>query len=331
MDAARYYGIGDVRYEQIEKPSCKKGEKLIHVLYSGICGSDLHIYKKGMFIQNIPETMGHEFVGVLEKNGQAVIADPMVPCMRCRSCQAGKYNTCENLGFIGEVQQGCYAEYIALPENKIIPLPVQGEKNAEELKKYVLAEPLAVAVNVMHRACFDTEDKLLVMGAGPIGCLVIALAKQICGVKSITAFDLSQERLEYAKKAGADEIFNDSSALNWDYTVSIDCAGVAQTVQLAQEHLTASGRLCIVSIFEKPAVVDCNNIVSKQLTIVGCNVYCHDDLVTACELIAGDKLHIEFLITHSFLLRDCKDAFKLLTSGTKTAQKVIFNMTGNGE
>lgn len=102
MKAARYYGIQDVRFETVEQPACGPTDALIQVSYAGICGSDLHIYNKGMFIQNIPETMGHEFVGVIREvgdrvkdfaPGDVVIANPMVPCMHCPSCRAGSYNT----------------------------------------------------------------------------------------------------------------------------------------------------------------------------------------------------------------------------------------------
>ena len=159
MKAARYYGIQDVRFETVEKPACGPTDALIQVSYAGICGSDLHIYNKGMFIQNIPETMGHEFVGVIRQvgdqvkgfaPGDVVIANPMVPCMHCPSCQAGSYNTCEGLGFIGEVRQGCFAEYIAMDQETLIKVPPQADQ-----EKIALSEPLAVALNICDRAQAD--------------------------------------------------------------------------------------------------------------------------------------------------------------------------------
>ena len=92
MKALRWYGIHDVRAEEIDKPVPAAGEVLVRVLYAGICGSDLHIYNKGMFIQNVPETMGHEFCGVVEEAfegsgfapGDCVIANPMVPLRQLR-------------------------------------------------------------------------------------------------------------------------------------------------------------------------------------------------------------------------------------------------------
>ena len=92
MQVLRYYGIHDVRTEEIDTPDCKEDEVLVKIAYAGICGSDLHIYNQGMFIQNIPETMGHEFDGIIVKTGSRienfkpgdkVTANPMVPCKVC--------------------------------------------------------------------------------------------------------------------------------------------------------------------------------------------------------------------------------------------------------
>lgn len=121
----------------------------------------------------------------------------MVPCKVCRSCLRGSFNTCENLGFIGEVSQGCFTEYIAVKEEKLIKIPKD-----TDLKTAALAEPLAVAVNICRRAAFMPGDKTAVIGAGPIGLLTIALANQVYGVSDITAVDLSGDRLSLAKNWG---------------------------------------------------------------------------------------------------------------------------------
>ena len=129
MKTARYYGIEDIRCEELPIPNCGEKDVLIKVAYAGICGSDLHIYKKGMFIQNIPETMGHEFSGTVVKTGSKVhslqagdrvTANPMVTCGNCIACRTGRRGSCETLGFIGEVRPGCFAEYIALPQEDVI-------------------------------------------------------------------------------------------------------------------------------------------------------------------------------------------------------------------
>lgn len=328
MKAIRYYGIQDVRFEEITKPDYLSDEVLIKVKYAGICGSDLHIYNKGMFIINVPETMGHEFVGEIVsvgeqvmdwKVGDFVIANPMVPCMKCASCKEGSYNTCTNLSFIGEISQGCFAEYIAVREEKLIKIP-----DKRELKSFVLAEPLAVVLNICQQANFQRKEKVAVLGAGPIGILLIMLLKNLYEVETVTVLDLSIERLNIAKKAGADICLSDSSNLKYDYHKIVDAAGVEKTLQTGIEHVKANGALYVVSIFENDICFDINAIVGKQLQIVGCNVYDFNNLKKAVELISKGILNPKILITHEFPFEDCKNAFRLLANGEKNASKVIF-------
>lgn len=327
MRAVRFYGTQDVRIEEIEKPVPKEDEVLIKVIYAGICGSDLHIYKKGMFILNIPETMGHEFVGIVEEAGRNVsgwakgdraFADPMLPCLACPSCQEHSYNTCENLSFIGEASQGCFAEYICIPAHKLIHVPKQGN-----LRPYVLCEPLAVALHVCKKADFKREDKVLILGAGPIGLLLTYLLKNIYKVGNITVLDLSVERLKMAEAAGADICEADKENLALDYNKTVDAAGVNATLNIAVTNAKANGSVFVVSIFENQVDFPINELVAKQLMLIGCNVYERDDLEMAVNLIQNCEMSPEFVITHEFALQDAQKAFSTLSSGEKKASKVI--------
>lgn len=327
MKAARYYGIHDVRFEEIEKPACGPNEALIKVSYAGICGSDLHIYNKGMFIQNIPETMGHEFVGVIEEvgsqvsgfaPGDVVISNPMVPCMKCDSCRVGSYNTCEALGFIGEVRQGCFAQYIAMDQETLIPVP----KDADQ-KKVALSEPLAVALNICKRANFQPDDRVALIGVGPIGLLTILAAKALYGVKEIAAVDLSQVRLELAKQVGASQVYT-SLPDGLKFNKVLDAAGQPVTFQTAVNHVEANGFLYVVSIFEKDFVFDINTLVSAQATLVGCNVYTRENLEDAVKVISDGRVDVGPLISRVFDLTQCAEAFALLNSQDKSVAKVLF-------
>lgn len=327
MKAVRYYGIRDVRCEEIEKPVCQANEALIRVSYAGICGSDLHIYNKGMFIQNIPETMGHEFVGVIEEigsgvsrfaPGDVVIANPMVPCMKCDSCRKGSYNTCEALGFIGEVRQGCFTEYIAMPEDTLISVP----KNAD-LQKVALSEPLAVALNICKRANFCPEDRVALIGVGPIGLLTILAAKNLYGVTDITAVDLSEVRLELARQVGASSAFQ-TLPEGLHFNKVIDAAGQPVTFNTAVHHVEANGSIYVVSIFEKDFVFDINALVSLQATLVGCNVYTRENLEEAVRVISDGSVDVGPLVSRIFPPDQCKEAFALLNSQDKSVAKVLF-------
>lgn len=329
MLSLRYYGIHDVRTEEIEIPDCGEDEVLIKVAYAGICGSDLHIYNQGMFIQNIPETMGHEFDGVIIKTGSniknfsvgdKVTANPMVPCGKCSSCMKGSFNTCEALGFIGEVAQGCFAEYIVMKEEKLIKVPSDAD-----LKMVALSEPLAVAVNICQRAELKPSDRIALIGAGPIGLLTIALAKQVYGVLDITVVDLSEQRLELAKKLGARRAVHQLDKEE-RFDKIVEAAGAPATFSMAAEHVEANGSIYVVSIFEKDFVFDINALVAAQVTLVGCNVYTNEQLQEAASLICEKRVDIAPVISGTYTLEEGKTAFERLCSKDKSAAKLLFRM-----
>lgn len=327
MKAARYYGLQDVRCEQIEKPVCGVNDALIKISYAGICGSDLHIYNKGMFIQNIPETMGHEFVGIIEEVGEqvkdfvpgdVVIANPMVPCMKCDSCKQGSYNTCEELCFIGEVRPGCFCEYIAIDQSTLIKVPADADR-----KKVALSEPLAVALNICERADFKQEDRVALIGVGPIGLLTILAAKFLCGVKHITAVDISRSRLGLAQKVGADTLYTQIPD-GETFDKVIDAAGQPITFNTAVKHVKANGFIYVVSIFEKDFIFDINTLVSKQATLVGCNVYTRENLENAVRVISSGEVDVAPIISRVFPVTECAEAFQLLNSRDKSVAKILF-------
>lgn len=329
MQALRYYGIHDVRTEEIDIPECGEDEVLVKIAYAGICGSDLHIYNQGMFIQNIPETMGHEFDGIITtvgksikkfKPGDKVIANPMVPCGQCRSCRDGSFNTCEALGFIGEVSQGCFTEYIAVREDNLIKVPEEAD-----LRLIALSEPLAVAVNICERAALMPGDRMAIIGAGPIGLLTAALAKQGYGVSDITVVDLSEKRLKLAEEIGALKAVQRLSDEE-RFDLIVEAAGAPITFKMAVEHVKANGSVCVVSIFEKEFTFDINTLVASQVTLIGCNVYTMDQLKKAVSYISEGKINIEPVISAEYEIKDGKSAFELLSSQDKNAAKILFKM-----
>lgn len=200
MKAVKFYGVGDVRTVDTEAATPGGGQALIRVLYGGICGSDLHIYRKGMFVERLEETMGHEFVGRVcsapaesgLSEGDLVVGDPRVPCGHCRACLEGDSHRCASLGFIGEVRPGCFAEYLALEPEKLIVLPKD-----TDLKQAALCEPLAVAIHACKEIMRADPQRVLVMGAGPIGLLIACLLKAQYRVAQVTVADLDEFRLSF--------------------------------------------------------------------------------------------------------------------------------------
>lgn len=330
MKTARYYGIEDIRYEELPVPNCGEKDVLIKVAYAGICGSDLHIYKKGMFIQNIPETMGHEFSGTVIKTGSKVhslqagdrvTANPMVTCGNCIACRTGHRGSCETLGFIGEVRPGCFAEYIALPQEDVIKAPPD-----IDLKKLALAEPLAVALNICRQAKPAPTDKVLIVGPGPIGLLTALALKNVCGLENPTILGRSPARLSIAKALGmktTTQLGDDSY-----FDLIIEAAGNETALSTAVAHALPGGKICVVSIFEDDFIFDINTIVAKQLSIIGCNVYETRHIQESTKLLADGIIDPSPLVTDTYDLADCREAFAALCSKDKKTCKILFQMEG---
>lgn len=328
MKTARYYGIEDIRCEESPVPNCGEKDVLIKVAYAGICGSDLHIYKKGMFIQNIPETMGHEFSGTVVKTGSKihslqagdrVTANPMVTCGNCIACRTGRRGSCETLGFIGEVRPGCFAEYIALPQEDVIKAPPD-----IDLKKLALAEPLAVALNICRQAKPAPTDKVLIVGPGPIGLLTALALKNVCGLENPTILGRSPARLSIAKALGmktTTQLGDDSY-----FDLIIEAAGNETALSTALAHALPGGKICVVSIFEDDFIFDINTIVAKQLSIIGCNVYETSHIQESTKLLADGIIDPSPLVTDTYDLADCREAFAALCSKDKKACKILFQM-----
>lgn len=328
MKTARYYGIEDIRYEELPVPNCGEKDVLIKVAYAGICGSDLHIYKKGMFIQNIPETMGHEFSGTVIKTGSKVhslqagdrvTANPMVTCGNCIACRTGHRGSCKTLGFIGEVRPGCFAEYIALPQEDVIKAPPN-----IDLKKLALAEPLAVALNICRQAKPAPTDKVLIVGPGPIGLLTALALKNVCGLENPTILGRSPARLSIAKALGmktTTQLGDDSY-----FDLIIEAAGNETALSTAVAHALPGGKICVVSIFEDDFIFDINTIVAKQLSIIGCNVYETRHIQESTKLLADGIIDPSPLVTDTYDLADCREAFAALCSKDKKACKILFQM-----
>jgi 2-desacetyl-2-hydroxyethyl bacteriochlorophyllide A dehydrogenase len=324
--AARYYGIRNIRVENIPKPGCGPGQALIKVACAGICGSDLHIFRKGMFMTYVPETMGHEFSGIVEQVGEEVtevrpgdhvIGDPRVSCGACRWCREGSFNLCPSLGFIGEVMPGCFAECLVLDEKKLIKVPV-----TLDLRRAALVEPLAVALHIADKGRFSGTKHLGVVGAGPIGLLTVIVAKSM-SVKQVSVIDISPDRLELAGRLGA-VVLNSFPAGECDMPDTVvEAVGVESTLAGALGWLKPQGRLVMAGLYEEKITLDPNEIVVKELELAGEDAYETADLHKAVEILAGGMPEADQMITHVMPLESAASAFEMLTCADKKACKIL--------
>ena len=328
MLAARYYGIGQVRTEDIPRPVCGSGQALIKVAYAGICGSDLHIYRKGMFVASVPETMGHEFSGVVERVGEGVaevrpgdhvVGDPRVTCGCCEWCRRGAFSLCPGLGFIGEVAPGCFAGYLAMDAKKLIKIPRE-----LDLRRAALAEPLAVALHIAGQGKFSAAEHLGIVGAGPIGLLTLIVARAMPEAARVTVIDLAPGRLELAARLGAATLtaFPEDAVDAPD--IVVEAVGLEATLTGAVGWLRPRGRLVMAGLYEDKVTIDPNDIVVKELELAGVSAYETADLQKAVELLADGEVDVDPLISHVLPLESAAAGFTLLTGEEKSACKILF-------
>ena len=214
MKAGVVHAKNDIRYEDIKKPEIEPGKVIVKVKYTGICGSDVPRVN-GDACHYYPNVLGHEFSGVVDevgegvttlKKGDRVAGVPLVPCMKCADCQKGNYSLCKHYSFIGSREFGSFAEYVQVPEKNAV-------KFADEVsfEQGALFEPATVALHGLRRVDYKGGKTVAILGGGTIGMMTAQWAK-IFGAKSVTVFDIVDERLELAKRLGADYGVNSGAA-----------------------------------------------------------------------------------------------------------------------
>ncbi len=284
MKAGVVHAKNDIRYEEIEKPEVKPGHVLIKVKYTGICGSDVPRVN-GDACHFFPNVLGHEFSGVVEevaedvtslKKGDRVAGVPLVPCMKCPDCQKGNYSLCKHYSFIGSRQFGSFAEYAMVPEKNAVKFgdDVSFEQGA-------LFEPATVALHGLERLHYEGGHTVAILGAGNIGLLTTQWAK-IFGGSKVVVFDILDEKLELAKKLGADEGINTlqedfmdkamalTDGKGFDYVY--ETAGNTITMKMAFKLAANRAGVCFIGTPTKElsfSVAEWENMNRKEFTLTG--------------------------------------------------------------
>ncbi|PWW36682.1 MULTISPECIES: 2,3-butanediol dehydrogenase [Paenibacillus] len=292
MKALRWHGVKDLRLENIDEPRPEQGKVKIKVEWCGICGSDLHEYTAGpIFIpaqaphpltgEKAPVVMGHEFSGKVVEVGEGVtrfqagdrvVVEPIYACGHCEACKQGKYNLCDQMGFLGLAGGGGgFSEYVTAEEYMVHAIP-----DSISYEQGALVEPSAVALHAVRQSKLKVGDTAAVFGAGPIGLLVIEALKA-SGASDIYVVELSKERKAKAEELGAividptqynvvDEIH---ARTQGGVNVAYEVTGVPRVLQQAIDSTRIGGELMIVSIFEQEAPIVPNSIVMKERTVNG--------------------------------------------------------------
>ncbi|MGX7205742.1 MDR/zinc-dependent alcohol dehydrogenase-like family protein [Enterococcus pingfangensis] len=349
MKAVVAYEPGDYRLESVEVPRIRNSKEIIlKVEACGICAGDIKAYggapsfwgdeTQPAYIK-APMIPGHEFIGeIVEKGedvtefeiGDRIASEQIVPCWECKFCKRGEYWMCEKhdlFGFQSNVNGGM-AEYMRLTKEAInykVPkdLPIE---------KAILIEPFACSLHAVQRANVKIGDFVVLSGAGTLGLgMVGALAKT--GKDKLVVLDLKEDRLELAKKFGADIVMNPAKEdvvsrikeLTGGYgcDVYIEATGHPASVDQGLSMIRKLGTFVEFSVFKDPVSVDWSIISDrKELDLLGSHLspYCYPWVI---EHIADGSLPTEGVVTNKFPLEEFKKGFELMEKGDKTLKVIL--------
>jgi (R,R)-butanediol dehydrogenase / meso-butanediol dehydrogenase / diacetyl reductase len=337
--AAIWSRARDVRLVERDIPTPGSAEVVIEVAYCGICGSDVHEYVDGPHAIPVgsphpesgavaPIVLGHEFCGTVVavgaratrvRVGDRVAVEPNYRCGRCRRCLAGEYNICQHFGFAGLMGDGGAAEFTAIPEYMVHRLP-----ESVSLEQAAVFEPAAVALHSFRRGGVTPTDKIVVIGLGPIGLLIVMLAAQ-AGVRRIAAVDVAPHKLDLAGELGATDVIDAGSGMDVaqqvrDSTggegadVTFEAVGSERTLRTGLNSTRKGGRVVLIGLAGTVSI-DAFALVNNEQSIIASVGY-RDVYPELIRLVAEGGLDLTRIVTSIIGLDDVvSQGFEALLSG----------------
>jgi len=344
MKVAMYYRNNDVRVEEMPVPKIGKGEMLVKVMASGICGSDVMEWYR---IKKAPRVLGHEITGeIVElgaelsaishqpsalRIGDRVFVSHHVPCNACRYCLSGYHTACETLHKTN-YDPGGFAEYLRVPEiNVKSGVYILPENMSYEEGTFI--EPLACILRGQRVANLKAGQSVLVIGSGISGLLHINMAKN-AGAERIIATDVNEYRLNAALKFGADSVINAKEnmpervrPLNDGRLADcvIVCTGAMPAIEQALQSVDKGGTILFFAVSE-PGInvsVPINDFWRNEIKMVTSYGAAPSDLALAIEFISARRVNVKDMITHRLGMSDAQLGFKLVAEGKESIKVII--------
>ncbi|CAM4496495.1 zinc-binding alcohol dehydrogenase family protein [Paenibacillus typhae] len=320
-----------VWHEDLKEPLLEKGTAIVRIRRIGICGTDLHAYQGNQPFFSYPRVLGHELAGVIEAVGEneaglhagdQVSIVPYMHCGECSACLGGKTNCCKNMKVFGVHIDGGMRERVSVPLGHLI------KTEGLTLDQAAMLEPLAIGAHAIRRSGLTAGDTVLVIGAGPIGLGVMALARY-AGAKVI-AMDVNEERLEFCRKwAHVEHIVNalqppqeQLAAITGESGAAfvIDATGNAKSMTNAFNLVAHGGALVYVGLVKSDITFNDPDFHSHEMSLMGSRNATMEDFDFVRRAISAGYVDIERYITHRSNFEDMINQFD---SWLKPESKVI--------
>ncbi|ALZ83162.1 L-idonate 5-dehydrogenase [Pseudomonas oryzihabitans] len=329
----------DVRVETQQLSFDPATQVLVRVARGGICGSDLHYYqhgRAGMSILKHPLVLGHEFVGVVEQIpplngldlhvGQRVAINPSQPCNACTLCLQGKRNLCRRMKFMGSAQfdphvDGGFRDRVAVSPHQCIAYAAAARDEV-----MVFAEPLAVALHAVTQAGDLLGKRVLVTGSGPIGCLVMAVAR-LAGASEVIGTDVSERCRELAQAMGADRVvdpLDQNAVAAWEadggyFDVTFEASGAPAAIASTVQFTAPKGHIVQLGMGAARVELPLGALLVKEIELVGSFRFI-DEFTTAVRWLESGRLDPLPLLSAQFPAQDITAALELAGDKAKAAK-----------
>lgn len=332
MRAAVLEGNERIAVRDVPLPDVGANEVLVRIESVGVCGSDVHYYHEGRigdFVVEHPLILGHEAAGTIvsvgsavspSRVGQRVTIEPQQPCRQCDQCRAGRYNLCPDIQFYATPPiDGAFAQFQTIATDFAYELPDQISMAAG-----ALCEPLSVGVAATRKAGVELGSRLLVAGAGPIGLVMVQVARAM-GAAEVYVSDVSAERRITAERFGAIPLDPMNPAVPFDsleVDAFIDASGAPSAIDSGIRSVRAAGRVVLVGMSNSDPTIPIGRVQSRELRIEGVFRYANT-WPQAISLLVNGLVDLDSMVTSTFGLDDVEAALREAT--LPSSIKVVVN------
>jgi L-iditol 2-dehydrogenase len=334
---------GVISYKEVPTPEAIPGCLRIKVKAVSICGSDIKRYVDGHRQYNI--ILGHESSGIIDQVGLGVSESylgkhaaiiPLIPCFECEECQRGFFSACHKYSFIGSRQDGCYAEYVIVPEKNVLIVPEQ-----LSLEYVATIEPSSVARHMLALGNFQRGETAVVMGAGSIGLMLVQWLR-ILGAKRIIVADVLDENLKIASKLGANVTINPKNVdlvkelqllVGDGSDLTFEATGVPQVLEQTLSITRPRGRIILAGnqpLDKCLPLTFIETLMRREISLKGCFMsysapFPGLEWTETIEAMLNGNLDIDAIISHRLPLSEAPEVFRKIGAHQLAHQKIILN------
>jgi (R,R)-butanediol dehydrogenase / meso-butanediol dehydrogenase / diacetyl reductase len=328
MKAAVMQGLHmPLAVETLPDPTPGEGELVVQVGRCGICGSDLHMTEDPTYGKGAGDVLGHEFAGevvALGKGtdgvavGDLVAVIPLQSCGHCASCKAGEVAWCDKFG----LQGGGYAEYAVTRPNQCIRLP-----QSASLADGAIIEPLAVALHGVNMSGLRKGDRVLILGAGPIG-LAVAFWARRAGAVDVVILDVADHQRDRALAMGATgfAIRPDDALIDGKADIVFECVGIPGLIAQAIDQVRNRGTILLLGLCTRPDTFSSFAMLSKEVRLITSAFFTRGEYEVALDVLNAGAAEPRMLVTDTISLNDTPAVFEALRTRSHQC-KVLINPT----